>query len=68
VVYAKLGIEIEETEEEKAKKLVVVCRLCSTNFTPGLYECPYLYHPEMGVHIPLCDGCRTMLRQEKDKD
>lgn len=62
-------IEIEKTPEEIAKeKLVVVCRLCNTNFTPGPYVCPYLYNEELGLHIPLCDSCRTELRHEESKE
>lgn len=58
-------IEIEQTEEEieeEKSKLVVICKMCDNNFNPEPLECPYIYHPEMGVHIPLCPKCRTDLK------
>ena len=57
-------VEIEDTETEQTK-LVVICRMCNLNFEPGPLECPYLYEPKLGLHIPLCQLCRATLRKEE---
>lgn len=64
----KTEAELKEEAEAEAKEkpeLIVNCRMCKHNFNPTPYECPYLYHPAIGLHIPMCAECREMLRKER---